>query len=104
MTIWLTQWLCPERHCSIALAWDDTTDQAEHIVKQGEAIYATGALNRHCGICGGALAPEHGRTKWQTMEEAKGPIAEVEKLQIASRELMDSLGLPVEKRQPPSPN
>lgn len=104
MTIWITQWLCAQRHCSIALAWDDTSDNAGGIVAKGEQLYASGAINRYCGICGGDLTPEHGRTKWQTLDEAVGPIAEVQQLQISSREMMDNLGMTVEKSQPPNQN
>lgn len=68
--IWVTQWLCPQRHCSIAFAWDDKETTAEEIVKKGEDIYQSGAINRYCGICDGDLHVEHGRTRFETMEEA----------------------------------
>ena len=69
--IWLTQWLCPQRHCSIALLWDDGQDRAPAIVVRGEEVYARRTVNRWCGICGSReLRPEAGRTIFQTMAEA----------------------------------
>ena len=70
--IWLTQWLCPSRHCSIALIWDPEVDHRIDIVKKGEAIYAAKVVGRFCGICGSQdLHAEHAQTKYQTLEEAE---------------------------------
>lgn len=76
--IFISQWLCPLRHCSIALAWDDSTQNAAEIEAQGEALYATSCLNRWCGICHGDLEVEHGRTGFKTMEEAMPHLKEQE--------------------------
>jgi len=68
--IWITQWLCPARHCSIALAWDDQETDARSIERRGEEIYKSGIANRYCGICKEKLHLEHGRTCFKTMEDA----------------------------------
>jgi hypothetical protein len=86
--IWISQWLCPERHCSIALAWDDKEATSEAIEEKGEGIYAMGSINRHCGICGGDLQVEHGRTKFKTMDEAMGPLKEQEAQQLLARNII----------------
>ena len=68
--IWITQWLCPERHCSIGLSWDDTQTNSQEVERKGEELFQSGAINRWCGICNGTLHVEHGQTAFQTMEEA----------------------------------
>jgi len=68
--IWITQWLCPQRHCSIGLAWDDTVTSAQAIESRGEEIYKSGFIDRYCLLCSGQLQVEHGRTAFRTMEEA----------------------------------
>jgi hypothetical protein len=83
--IWITQWLCPKRHCSIALAWDDKEETREAIEEKGEAIYARGSINRYCGICAGDLHVEHGRTKFKTMDEAAAPLAATEIANLTAR-------------------
>jgi hypothetical protein len=83
--IWISQWLCPERHCSIAMAWDDTEETREAIEEKGEAVYARGSINRYCGICRGDLHVVHGRTKFNTIDEAMGPLLEMERANMTSR-------------------
>lgn len=69
--IYLTQWLCANRHCSIALAWDDQTDSEGAMAERGEDLYRSGLVNRWCGLCGSDLAPdpEHGQTPFTTRGE-----------------------------------
>lgn len=71
MTVCVTQWLCPSRHCSIALLWDSVQTTAEQVEQQGEEVYAKGALKRWCGICGGPLTVEHRQSRFHTVEEAE---------------------------------
>lgn len=86
--IWLTQWLCPSRHCCIAVAWDDQEMSAEEAECQGEKVFSSGLINRWCGICGGELHVEHGRTKFRTMEEAKPHLKAVEKDNLRARSII----------------
>lgn len=75
--IYLTQWLCADRHCSIGFAWDDQVDSKDAMVKRGEALYRT-VVNRWCGLCGGELHPEHRRTPFTTMEAVMPLLEELE--------------------------
>ena len=86
--IWITQWLCPQRHASIALAWDDQETSSMEIEKRGEEIYNSGAINRWCGICCGELHSEHGRTRFQTMDEAKPFLKECERANAEARAIL----------------
>jgi hypothetical protein len=47
--IWITQWLCPSRHCSIAIPWDDQTKTSKEVEEKGEDLYQRGVLKRRCG-------------------------------------------------------
>lgn len=77
--IWLTQWLCPLRHCSIALLWDDQQDNQQRIESRGEELYQKGVVNPWCGICGHVgLRIEHGRTRFTTLEEAETEMNRME--------------------------
>ena len=88
--IWLTQWLCPKRHCSIALAWDDGETTAQRIVARGECLYATGAINRWCGLCRSReIRPEAAPTRFQTMEEALPSLKAEEAAQERTRQVLE---------------
>ena len=88
--IWLTQWLCPKRHCSIALAWDDGETTAQRVAVEGEAVFAAGWLNRWCGLCRSReLRPEAAPTRFQTMEEALPSLKALKSLQEHTRQVLD---------------
>ena len=86
--IWITQWLCPNRHCAIAVAWDDQKTTSEEVEYQGEQTFTQHVLNRWCGICGGSLQLEHGRTKFNTMDEALPHIKKIEKANLQARSII----------------
>ncbi len=86
--IWITQWLCPSRHCAIAVAWDDQETAPEEVEYQGEQTFTQRILNRWCGICGGSLHVEHGRTKFNTMEEAKPRLDALERANLRARSIV----------------
>ena len=84
--IWLTQWICPNRHCSIALAWDDAESTAGEIVSKGEGLYQRGTINPWCGICGHVgLQVEHGATRFQSLEEAMPSLLEAQNANAQAR-------------------
>jgi len=85
--IWITQWLCPSRHCAIAVAWDDQEATAQNAEHQGEQVFSQG-FNRWCGICGGNLHVEHGSTAFKTMEEALPHIKAIEKANLQARSIV----------------
>lgn len=86
--IMLTQWLCPHRHCSIAVVWDDTANTREEVESIGEELYSSGQLNRRCGLCCGDLAPEHQKSVFTTLEEAEPWIRIFERYQMANRAML----------------
>jgi hypothetical protein len=90
VVIWITQWLCPQRHCSIGFAWDDTDTTAEEIEKKGEKLFESGAFNRYCGICHGDLHVEHGKTTFKTMEEAAPELAVLQAANLKAREILQN--------------
>ncbi len=86
--IYLTQWLCASRHCSIALLWDDQVDSQETMVEKGEAIYRSRLVNRWCGICGGNVEPEHTPTRFATLDEAQLELAPLEAENAVARDIL----------------
>jgi hypothetical protein len=67
-----TQFLCPQRHCSIGLLWDDARDTAAEMEDRGQAIYQQVTGDRWCGICGSRdLKAEHQPTRFSAMVEAR---------------------------------
>lgn len=95
--IWLTQWLCPQRHCVIAIAWDDRqTNKGDVIVEGARQIVAHGLAVR-CGICGSVLIePEHGRTCFTDLETARPLLLAAQAGQLATRAALDAAGLTVD--------
>jgi len=89
--IWLTQWLCPRRHCSIAIMWHPQQTTATDVEQEGEAVYKRGVLNRRCGICDGELAPEHRPTRYTTMDEAEREGRKIEAASLVSRLMLESV-------------
>lgn len=89
--IWISQWLCPRRHCSIALVWDDQHETRENVEATGERFYREGTVNRWCGLCGGALHIEHGQTRFKTLEEAQPHLEALQLDNLASRALLERL-------------
>jgi hypothetical protein len=86
--IWITQWLCPERHCCIALAWDDALTNEQEAAKKGEELFQSGVLISWCGICNGKLHIEHERTDFKTMEEAMPSLVLTEIANAFARKIL----------------
>jgi len=86
--ICLTQWLCPSRHCSIAMAWDPSITTEQAIIQQGESLYDKGLLHRCCGLCGGLLHVETGETAFRNLDEAAPPLEVVETANLYTRRLI----------------
>ena len=85
--IWISQWLCPRRHCAIAVAWDDQEMTAEEAERRGEQAFKRG-VNRWCGICGGSLHVEHGRTRFKTTVEALPHLRRIERANLIARSII----------------
>ena len=86
--IWITQWLCPSRHCSLAIPWDDQAMTSGQVEEKGEDLYHRGVIHRWCGICGGELHIEHGRTRFKTMDEALPEINAVAEANLVARNII----------------
>ncbi len=101
--IWLTQWLCPSRHCSIALLWDDRQDTRQDIERRGEDLYQKGVVTLWCGICGHVgLRIEHGPTRFSTLEEAEPHAKRLEAANALARLLIGGGAAP-DRRQALTP-
>jgi hypothetical protein len=86
--IWITQWLCPSRHCTIAVFWDTRLDDIKSIEAKGEEVFKTG-INRWCGICGSKeLAVEHTKTQFENLAAAEAAGREEEAKQLLTRALI----------------
>ncbi|HUU62347.1 MAG TPA: hypothetical protein VMX96_00255 [Dehalococcoidia bacterium] len=51
-------------------------------------VFSKETLNRWCGVCGGELHVEHGRTKFRTMEEALPQIKAIEEANLRTRSII----------------
>jgi hypothetical protein len=99
--IWITQALCPRRHCAYATAWDDA-DLTRADAEAGlTARAAEAGLRPRCGICHGELHLESGPTRWATLEEALPHIRALEAENLRTRRELDRLGLTREPFQRP---
>lgn len=94
--IWITQWLCPKSHCSIAFIWDPAENTSAEIAERGEALFREGFIARICGICRSTdLRPEHSQTRFRTMEEG---LPEFRRLQRENEIARALLGDPTPPR------
>lgn len=95
MTVWIAQCLCPQRHCIMAAAFDDTQTapaQGERELREGlERLFETGELNRYCHICESTqLSYETRQTPFANMAEALPVIKMIEAAQLATRAHIDA--------------
>lgn len=86
--IFICQYLCPERHCVVALAYErtwTTPDQVEETLKKA---MTENKVDPWCGLCRSTeLRFEHARTRFDTMEEAM-PFFKVEETKQAFTRVM----------------
>jgi len=89
--IHLTQYLCENRHCIVAVAWDDTgegsntRESIEQIIKDGVKDMG---VNPWCGLCGSTkLHFETGQTKFASRAAAEGALKRCEADQAVTRAL-----------------
>jgi hypothetical protein len=70
--IWLCQYLCPQRHALVAVAYESPGQTPQEIEAYILAELPKQGVNPWCGICGRHdLHFEHGATSFQTMEAAR---------------------------------
>lgn len=85
--VWMTQCLCPQRHCILASAGEaDSESTAETTIaaplrERVAVMLATREMNPWCGLCGarpGTWRFELARTRWRTIAEAMPEIKRLE--------------------------
>ncbi len=48
----LVQWLCPKRHCSLAMAYDPQEETCEQVMEHVKEFAAKLGVLAECYICG----------------------------------------------------
>ena len=98
--VWITQCLCPQRHCILATAGEASgRTEAEAkvkapLVEQVADLLATRELYPWCGLCGarsGTWRYELDRTRWRTMAEAFSELKDCETEQAVARAVFGDL-------------
>lgn len=93
----IVQMLCPQRHCILAIAYEENAGNFVQQCNEIEDIIQKTPLNRWCGICGSRdLKFEEGTTPWRTMAEALPYFKANEEACIATRQMMAAMGLTVD--------
>jgi hypothetical protein len=92
--IHITQYLCPQRHAILAVAWDDAQmapeDAQREFELKVELLHTTGVLRRRCEICvqDVPLHFEDSITRFRTMVEAAPHLAAEQAKQFATRQFL----------------
>lgn len=100
--VWITQCLCPQRHCVLAVANEaESREEAERaalgVLRDAVGtLVAASALNPHCGLCGAERETwryELAQTAWATLAEAAPALCEEQRKQVALRSAFGDLHL-----------
>jgi len=96
MKVHITQCLCPQRHCMLAMAWEEphmTPKKAESTLQEIiDGGVARGLLRKCCGVCGSSeLRCEDGLTQFDSLEEAEGEIVRLQAENLKTRRMLDAL-------------
>lgn len=91
----ITQCLCPDRHCIMAIVWKEPDFTPETAIRKLEGIVsdmiAKKTLNPWCGLCNSrTLKCEDGVTRFKTIEEAMPVIKRVELMQQVGRSFIEA--------------
>ena len=90
MSVYLIQCLCPQRHAIVGIAYeaDEPSEERLEQLKSAVALMVeTGAIDPWCGICRSRdWHYDTGKTRYQTLAEAEGPLRAAEVDQARSRE------------------
>ena len=88
----ITQWLCSNRHCILACAYDEKDHTFEEMKVLVLAQATKLQINPWCGLCDSKkLFFEDAATPFKTMEEASGPLREAETANIHSRGIIQAI-------------
>lgn len=97
MKVYLAQLKCPQNHCVCALAGEFESDEDANKLGPGvlgmfETLIESHVLNRECGICHSTDLHVHiDRTRFQTMEEARPALKQMEEAQAATAAFLRSM-------------
>jgi hypothetical protein len=103
----LTQWLCPQRHCLIAFAWDPEKNSEKEMMEKGESLFTkidslqftvggqalppqprTGS-NRFCGVCSSKeIHVETIQTKFKTVEGAAPALRNLQQANLLAMRIL----------------
>ena len=95
--VWMTQCLCPQRHCILATMGEAAGRAAaretieEPLRARVADLLATRELNPWCGLCGARSTTwryELARTRWRTMAEAMPEAKRLEAENAVARALL----------------
>ncbi len=94
--VFITQLLCPSRHCVLAAAWSPGGDVTAELVEQGLRGFVTlGALNPWCGLCGSTkLNCETQATIFETLDEAQPFLRASEEAQMLTSRISAQMPKP----------
>ena len=90
MSVYLIQCLCPQRHCIVGITYEAGGPSNERLAAFRLVVaqlIEEKTINPWCGICDSRdWHYEMAKTRYRTMEEAEGPLAEAQAAQAAARE------------------
>jgi hypothetical protein len=100
--VWMAQCLCPQRHMIAGVTGeaDSKADAKARLVDQLEdgldrLLAKDGGGNPWCGICGAERETwriEVGRTRFRSMKEAEGPLADNQFRQMLTSAILGTHG------------
>lgn len=99
MSVWITQCLCPRRHCIMAAVFDENDrapkDGNTALKEEIEKLIGEGSINPWCGICySRVFTYETRRTRFASMEEAVPEVLATQMENIKAGELLGELNGP----------
>jgi len=91
--VWIAQCLCPQRHCIMALAFNEATTSVvlakANLAAAVHNAIKDGELDPWCGLCRSPdFDIEAGRTPFRTLVEAEPHLREIERMNLASRDYL----------------
>ena len=87
MKVHITQYLCPERHCIIAAAWEEGKDTQDNVEQELLTQMRQLKINPWCGLCGSVKFHfETAPTRFPSLAEALPSLKVCEALQALTRD------------------
>lgn len=98
--VYLLQLLCPQRHAMCAVVYDSAKDNVDEVKATIRLHLEHNHANDWCGICGSTLRTWDNRPlpQFATCEEVLPLIRRLEAQNIATRAMLDAMGLSYDAR------